>query len=300
MPGRVLNFLEFSDKYSDGSDNQVSLDDIKNASSNFEEGFDEDTYDQPQIGANRPVSGEYEMTPSSPGETGAPSFTSDNSDDMNAPKENEESDEEEEESEESEEEEEETSSKDEGNPEAGANPKKKVDEGFTLVKGFLQFVNEEIEVDDISFPDSGKDDYFSKLVKLDNKIIIGSGRWTFMRPEDERFGVSISEVSKFDKYGREITTIWCDKEKLEETFNGIVAKLKQEMDSWARIPWSNDDYWKRLNSEFGNLKFEGLDEDCKECGDQIGSDKFAEGDICPNCEEEYTEDEYGTSCGCNM
>jgi len=185
MPGRVLNFLEFSDKYSDGSDNQVSLDDIKNASSNFEEGFDEDTYDQPQIGANRPVSGEYEMTPSSPGETGAPSFTSDNSDDMNAPKENEESDEEEEESEESEEEEEETSSKDEGNPEAGANPKKKVDEGFTLVKGFLQFVNE--------------------------------------------------------------------------------------------------------------------DEDCKECGDQIGSDTFAEnGDICPNCKEEYTDDEYGTSCGCNM
>ena len=32
----------------------------------------------------------------------------------------------------------------EGNPEAGANPKKKkVEEGITLVKGFAQFVNEE-------------------------------------------------------------------------------------------------------------------------------------------------------------
>ena len=178
MPGRVLNFLEFSDKYSDGSDNQVSLDDIKNASSNFEEGFDEDTYDQPQIGANRPVSGEYEMTPSSPGETGAPSFTSDNSDDMNAPEEmeepeesteeNEESDEDEE-NEESEEDEENEEDTDSGNPEAGANPKKKVDEGITLVKGFIQFLNEEIEVEDASFPDSGKYDYFSKIVKLDNK-----------------------------------------------------------------------------------------------------------------------------------
>lgn len=157
MPGRVLNFLEFSDKYSDGSDNQVSLDDIKNASSNFEEGFDEETYDQPQIGANRPVSGEYEMTPSSPGESGAPSFTSDNSEEMNAPEENEESDEEEfEESDETENEESEEESEeaeegesneatDEGNPESGANPKKKVDEGFTLVKGFQQFVNEDCE-----------------------------------------------------------------------------------------------------------------------------------------------------------
>ena len=195
MPGRVLNFLEFSDKYSDGSDNQVSLDDIKNASSNFEEGFDEDTYDQPQIGANRPVSGEYEMTPSSPGETGAPSFTSDNSDDMNAPEEmeeTEESTEENEESDEDEENEEEENENEEneepkedtdlGNPEAGANPKKKVDEGITLVKGFQQFINE----------------------------------------------------------------------------------------------------------------------DCAECGDQIG-DKFAEeGDTCPECGDKYTEDDYGTSCGCNM
>ena len=190
MPGRVLNFLEFSDKYSDGSDNQVSLDDIKNASSNFEEGFDEDTYDQPQIGANRPVSGEYEMTPSSPGETGAPSFTSDNSDDMNAPEENEESEEGEEnedsaeENEESEEDEENEESKEDtdlGNPEAGANPKKKVDEGITLVKGFQQFINE----------------------------------------------------------------------------------------------------------------------DCEECDDKFTEDT-EEGDICPECGGGYTEDEYGTSCGCNM
>ena len=165
MPGRVLNFLEFSDKYSDGSDNQVSLDDIKNASSNFEEGFDEETYDQPQIGANRPVSGEYEMTPSSPGEAGAPSFTSDNSDDMNAPDENDDLEDENDENEESDTEEtdeEENDDTDLGNPEAGANPKKKVDEGITLVKGFSQFINEDCEdcgehIGDGTCPDCEKD-----------------------------------------------------------------------------------------------------------------------------------------------
>jgi hypothetical protein len=144
MPGRVLNFLEFSDKYSTGSNEPVSMDDITNASSNFEEGFDDETYDQPQIGPNRPVAGNYEMTPATPGEEGAPSFSAENSEDMNAPEEEEESSEESEEEAEGEAESEETedAEQEEGNPEAGANPKK-VEEGFTLVKGFAQFINEE-------------------------------------------------------------------------------------------------------------------------------------------------------------
>ena len=150
MPGRVLNFTEFSDKYSNGSNEPASVEDITNAASNFEEGFDEETYDQPQIGPNRPVAGNYEMTPATPGEEGAPTFSDNNTEEMNAPDGSEEHEEaespEEEEaeheeggSEEGETEEEET---EEGNPEAGANPKKKVEEGITLVKGFAQFVNE--------------------------------------------------------------------------------------------------------------------------------------------------------------
>jgi hypothetical protein len=148
MPGRVLNFLEFSDKYSNGSTEPASVDDIKNAAANFEEGFDQETYDQPQIGPNRPVAGNYEATPATPGEEGSPAFSANNTDGMNAPQENEKTDgeesseeEDEDESEEGESDEDET---EEGNPEAGANPtKKKVEEGITLVKGFVQFVNEE-------------------------------------------------------------------------------------------------------------------------------------------------------------
>jgi hypothetical protein len=143
MPGRVLNFLEFSDKYSNGSTEPASVDDIKNASANFEEGFDQETYDQPQIGPNRPVAGNYEATPATPGEEGSPAFSANNTKDMNAPQEAEESPEEEEgeaDTEETKEDDEEEA--EEGNPEAGANPKKKVEEGITLVKGFTQFVNE--------------------------------------------------------------------------------------------------------------------------------------------------------------
>ena len=107
MPGRVLNFNEFSDKYSSGSNEPSNIDDIKNASSNFEEGFDDDTYDQPQIGPNRPVSGNYETTPASPGEEGSPAFSSQNTQEMNAPEEMESDEPENEESEEEESEEEE-------------------------------------------------------------------------------------------------------------------------------------------------------------------------------------------------
>jgi hypothetical protein len=142
MPGRVLNFLEFSDKYSNGSAEPTSVDDIKNAAANFEEGFDEETYDQPQIGPNRPVAGNYEVTPATPGEEGSPAFSASNTEDMNAPQENEEMKGEESPEEEETDEESEEDEKEEGNPEAGANPKKKVEEGITLVKGFSQFVNE--------------------------------------------------------------------------------------------------------------------------------------------------------------
>jgi hypothetical protein len=149
MPGRVLNFLEFSDKYSNGSTEPASVDDIKNAAANFEEGFDQETYDQPQIGPNRPVAGNYEATPATPGEEGSPAFSANNTEDMNAPQENEESPEEEEgEADEEEKEEDDIEEADEeeteeGNPEAGANPKKKVEESVTLVKGFAQFINED-------------------------------------------------------------------------------------------------------------------------------------------------------------
>ena len=144
MPGRVLNFLEFSDKYSNGSTEPASVDDIKNAAANFEEGFDQETYDQPQIGPNRPVAGNYEATPATPGEEGSPAFSANNTKDMNAPQEAEESPEEEEEEGEADEEEgEDEDETEEGNPEAGANPKRKVEESVTLVKGFAQFINEE-------------------------------------------------------------------------------------------------------------------------------------------------------------
>ena len=148
MPGRVLNFLEFSDKYSNTSNEPTSIDDLTGAAANFEEGFDDETYDQPQIGPNRPVSGNYEVTPATPGEEGTPAFSSQNSADMNAPEESEEeeTDETEEESEEEEtEESEEVEEVEEGNPEAGANPKKKMEESFSLVKGFTTFINEEYE-----------------------------------------------------------------------------------------------------------------------------------------------------------
>jgi hypothetical protein len=157
MPGRVLNFLEFSDKYSNGTSEPLSVDDIANASSNFEEGFDEETYDQPQIGPNRQVAGNYESTPAGPGEEGSPAFSAEHTEDMNAPEESaapetEESSSEEEtepaEDESEEGEEPETEEDEEGNPEAGANPKKKVEESFTLVKGFSQFINETIDESD--------------------------------------------------------------------------------------------------------------------------------------------------------
>ena len=171
MPGRVLNFLEFSDKYSGGAED-INLDDIKNSASNFEEAFDDTTYDQPEIKANRPVSGEYESTPAQP--TGsADQFQQDMPEGMEAPDEPElpaqvesnldtnqedtDSSSEEEESETIEDEEEEPENE-AGNPESD----EKVEEGITLVRGFAQFINEEFSSEedeweeDDSCPDCGE------------------------------------------------------------------------------------------------------------------------------------------------
>jgi hypothetical protein len=157
MPGRILNFSEFFGKYS--SDTEKNLDDFTNAASNFEEGFDDETYNQNQIGPNRPVAGGTEVTPPQPGETGAPKFTSQPDAEMNAPEEEEleETPEEEatetpteqaaEETEEAPEAPEEEEGDETPEPEMGANPEEskedeeKVEES-RLVKGFHQFISE--------------------------------------------------------------------------------------------------------------------------------------------------------------
>jgi hypothetical protein len=146
---------------------------MSTAASNFEDGFDETTYDQPEIKPNRPVAGNYEMTPDSPGAESFGSFTSkemdapeDATDDTDIPAEaiiqddsevddteDVEETEEVEDTEETEEADEEVDSddeeeKEEGNPEAGANPKKKVEESV-FVKDFGQFVNEHFNIKDV-------------------------------------------------------------------------------------------------------------------------------------------------------
>jgi hypothetical protein len=154
MPGRILNFSEFFGKYSqDSTDNKKGLSDIIGSSANFEEGFDQDSYNKTELGPNKPVQSGSEATPPIPGEVGSLSFNGQSDEDMNAPEETQESPEIPEEStetpEESEEEEvdetdEEKEEDETPEPEAGANPDKKVEESirFTGVKGFKEFVNE--------------------------------------------------------------------------------------------------------------------------------------------------------------
>lgn len=176
MSGRVLNFSEFSGRYNQ-EPNELDADYFAQTSDNFADAFDDETYDQPEIKPNRRIAGDYEMTPDAPT---ADNFSQFASDDMNAPDETEgtedpnaaplelvvpddeepvedteESEEEpeeedDEESEESEEEEEEDDELEEGNPEAGANPKKKKVEESFFVKGFSQFVNENFNIDDVA------------------------------------------------------------------------------------------------------------------------------------------------------
>ena len=163
MPGRVLNFSEFFGKYSSETGSEKNLDDFTQSSSNFEEGFDDATYDQNPLGPNRPVSSGSDMTPAQPGETGAPKFSSTMDSSMNAPEEQEIPEETEEvETEElvEEPESEEEPSAEESDvpePEAGANPKKekeKMEESkkFRGLKGFNQFINE-------SYDEFGEESY---------------------------------------------------------------------------------------------------------------------------------------------
>lgn len=84
MSERILNFSEFSKKYSSGN-NDRSLDDLKGSAANFEEGFDDDTYDG-NIGPNRPVSSGDAATPAQPGDDGT-SFDSDIDMELNPPEE---------------------------------------------------------------------------------------------------------------------------------------------------------------------------------------------------------------------
>jgi hypothetical protein len=175
MSERVLNFSEFSGRYNQ-KPNELDADYFATTSDNFTDAFDDSTYDQPEIKPNRRVEGNYEMTPDAPA---ASNFSQFASDDMNAPDETqgtedpmaeetpelvvpeteeeeapevEENEEEEDEAEETEEdeEEEEDDELEEGNPEAGANPKKKKVEESVFVKGFSQFVNENFDIDDVA------------------------------------------------------------------------------------------------------------------------------------------------------
>lgn len=131
MPGRVLTFFEFSDKYSNGEATEKDLQDVTSAASNFSDGFDDSTYDQPELKPNRPVNGGYETTPNSP--TG---FNPEQSDQMDIP-EGEETDEEEtEETEEAEEDDEKDKAK--GNPEES----NESNESKRIVKSFTSYVNE--------------------------------------------------------------------------------------------------------------------------------------------------------------
>jgi len=131
MPGRVLTFFEFSDKYSNGEATEKDLQDVTSAASNFSDGFDDSTYDQPELKPNRPVNGGYETTPNSP--TG---FNPEQSDQMDIP-EGEETDEDDD----SEDKEEETDDDDDEKDKAKGNPEES-NESKRIVKSFTSYVNE--------------------------------------------------------------------------------------------------------------------------------------------------------------
>jgi len=116
MPGRVLNFFEFSDKYSNTSATDRDLEDVTGAASNFADGFDDSTYDQPEIKPNRPVKGNYENTPSAPN-----GFNPNASNKMSAPEESDKNTK--------------GSKEEEGNPEDS-------NESTSYVKSFKRYLNE--------------------------------------------------------------------------------------------------------------------------------------------------------------
>lgn len=79
MSDRILNFSEFFKRYSKQSNKEISLDTIISSPQNFEDGFDETTYDKTQLGPNKPVSTRYQETPDQP------SFSKEKDDSMEAP-----------------------------------------------------------------------------------------------------------------------------------------------------------------------------------------------------------------------
>ena len=153
MPGRILNFSEFFGKYSkDSGAKEKNLDTFTQSSANFEEGFDKDTYDQTQLGPNKPVAGGSDTTPALPGEAGAPQFSSTPAEEMEAPEATETEEQEENETPEATETEEQEGTEETPEPEAGANPEEDTEEEakpavtesrkFKGIMNFAQFVNE--------------------------------------------------------------------------------------------------------------------------------------------------------------
>lgn len=155
MPGRILNFSEFFGKYSkDSGAKEKNLDTFTQSSANFEEGFDKETYDQTQLGPNKPVASGSDATPAMPGEAGAPQFSSTPAEEMEAPDATETGEQEENETPEDTETEEQEGTEETPEPEAeaGANPEEDTEEEatpavtesrkFKGIMNFAQFVNE--------------------------------------------------------------------------------------------------------------------------------------------------------------
>lgn len=89
MSDRILNFSEFFGKYSKQSNKENSLETVTSAPQNFEDGFDETTYDKTELGPNKPISQTYQEKPVNPGEKGAPKFNVNKDENMEAPDETE-------------------------------------------------------------------------------------------------------------------------------------------------------------------------------------------------------------------
>jgi hypothetical protein len=205
MPGRILNFSEFFDKYSkDAGSDDKNLDTFTQSSANFEEGFDKETYDQTQLGPNKPVAGSSDATPAIPGEAGAPAFSSTPDEEMAAPAE-EEVETEEQESEEPEETEEDETPE----PEAGANPEKeedsKVEEShkFNKVKGFAQFIAESDWGPDYLQDDDywSGDDHSNEGPDGTECETCGEKQWTSDFEDEYEEGTCPDCGTPFDEYG---------------------------------------------------------------------------------------------------
>lgn len=324
MPGRVLNFLEFSGKYSTGSNEPLSTDDLVNAPSNFEEGFDDSTYDGPQIGPNRPVSGNYEATPPSPGESGAPAFSANQPSNMSAPEEEEEDDEEEDDDSEAEEGDE----KEEGNPEAGANPKKKVEEGFRLVKGFAQFVNESY----MEEPEHGssEEDITMEVQQATEEVLTDREKEilaNYIQSNPEEFQEIVKDELEEAEYGsnpreRDYEALGMDREEFEARKSihkiieyvtkgaaiggalsmvflsgGIAAALGAT--AVAGLTAKDAAWWKKGKGHQYAAQRQA-EKEWKEEKEYGANPWEEEEECCPECGEVPISSEYGVSCGCNM